>query len=286
MPQKIDVHGLFIDPETITDLKLRKRISVYYPVFYEVENSKSIFSRFTSTQSYQHILRFDCQKPYGIIMEDAEQPDPASYVVNYKTAALDRLFKGFGRTGKNITGHINELLKIEISGDREYRILQSGRKEKQISIREIPAKVRLLSGQWIDVFSSSPEYDFQGGTPYAVTDVASYALMITTKDNNYVLYGAGVDTSDEEVTSAYNSLVETYNQIQRRRDAGAEIEDKAKKSTLKLPQIDLPVPKIDLPKIKLQSPIAFGKKMNDEETPMVSDTLSTEENKSEFESEL
>lgn len=28
MPQKMDVHGLFIDPETITDLYLQKRIAV------------------------------------------------------------------------------------------------------------------------------------------------------------------------------------------------------------------------------------------------------------------
>ena len=279
MPQKIDVHGLFIDPETITDLERKRRISVYYPVFYEVETAKSIIGRFTSPASTQHILRFDHQQPYGIILADAEQPDPASYVVDYKSATLDKLFKGFGRTSKNIKGHISELLKIEVSGDREYRILQSGRKEKQISIREIPAKARLLNGQWVDVFSSSPGYDFQGGTPYAVTDYPTYSLMISTKDENYTLYGADVDISDEELLATYELLMDTYNQIQQRRDAQTEIEDKAKKTTLKIPQIDLQVPKIDLPKIKLQSPIAFGKKADDKGTAVEQDTLSTEEEK-------
>ena len=118
-----------------------------------------------------------------------------------------------GQAGKNVQGHIAELLKIEISGDRQYRILQSGRNVKQTSIREIPAKVRLLSGQWVDVFKSSPDYDFQGGTPYAITDVGASALMITTKDKNYVLFGAGVDASNDEVTSAYHSLAEIYNEI-------------------------------------------------------------------------
>ena len=275
MPQKIDIHGLFIDPETITDLLLQKRISVLFPVFYEVEITKSIFGRFTSSQSHQHILRFDHQEPYGIILDDAEQPDPASYVVNYKEAALERVFKGFGRAGKNIAGHITEMLKIEISGDRKYRVLQSGRNVKQTSIREIPAKVRLLNGQWVDVFSSSPEYDFQGGTPYAVTDVASYALMITTKEKRYVLYGAGVDASNEEVTLAYRSLAEIYNQIQKQRD---EIEDKTKKQMLKIPQINLQRPKIEMPQIKLQSPLVFGKKKeNDTGISDGSDTSSEEE---------
>ena len=275
MPQKIDIHGLFIDPETITDLQLQKRISVYYPVFYEAETTKSFFGRFSSSQSHQHILRFDHQEPYGIILAEPEQPDPASYAVTYKEAALERVLKSFGRVGKNITGHISEMLKIEISGDRKYRILQSGRNVKQTSIREIPAKVRLLSGQWVDVFSSSPEYDFQGGTPYAVTDVASYALMITTKDKSYVLYGAGVDISSEEVTSAYRSLAAIYNQIQQQRD---EIEDKGKKPALKAPQINIQLPKIDLPQIKLQSPLVFGKKKeNDRGLSDSSSASSTEE---------
>ena len=291
MPQKIDIHGLFIDPETITDLRLQKRISVYYPVFYEVETSKSFFDRFGSPQPQpqKHILKFDHQEPYGIIMADVEQPDPASFLVTFKEAALQRMFKTFGRAGKNITGHIAEYLKIEISGDREYRILQSGRNVKQTSIREIPAKVRLLSGQWVDVFSSSPEYDFQGGTPYAVTDVASYALMIVTKDKYYVLYGSGVDVSNEEVTLAYHSLAEIYNQIQERRDG--VIEEKGQRPTLKIPQIDLQVPKIDLPKIdlpqiKIPSPISFGKKADDIGTPPDSNTMPIEENSKEEESDL
>ena len=275
MPQKIDVHGLFIDPETITDLLLQKRIAVYYPVFIEVETVKSIFGRFTSTQPRQHILRFDHQEPYGIILAEPEQPDPASYAVTYKEAALERLLKSFGRAGKNITGHISEMLKIEISGDRNYRILQSGRNVKQTSIREIPAKVRLLSGQWVDVFSSSPEYDFQGGTPYAVTDVASYALMITTKEKSYVLYGAGVDISNEEATITYRSLVDIYNQIQQQR---GEIEE-GKKTALKIHQINMQLPKLDLPQIKIQSPLVFGKKKeNDIRTSGNSSSSSIEEN--------
>ena len=132
MPQKIDIHGLFIDPETITDLLLQKRISVFYPVFHEVNTVKSIFGRYAAVQ--RHILQFDHQEPYGIILADIEQPDPASYAVNYQEAAIERFLRGIGRAGKNLSGHITELLKIEISGDRQYRILQSGRNVKQTSI--------------------------------------------------------------------------------------------------------------------------------------------------------
>ena len=256
MPQKIDVYGLFIDPETITDLLLQKRISVFYPVFYEVEPTKSIFGRFTLPQSKQHILRFDHQEPYGIILADPEQPDPASYVVNYKEAALERVLKGFGRAGKNITGHISELLKIEISGDRKYRILQSGRNVKQTSIREIPAKVHLLNGQWVDVFKSSPDFDFQGGTPYAVTDVNASALMITMKDKCYVLFGAGIDASNEEVLSSYYTLAGIYNEIQAKRDK-AKLNSANTENSKKL---------IQMPQIKIQFPPVLGKKQDKDTT--------------------
>ena len=273
MPQKIDIHGIFIDPETITDLRLQKRISVFYPVFHESESSPSFLGRFSSSQ--KHILKFDHQQPYGIILADAEQPDPSSYVVNYKEAAIERFLRGLGQTGKSIAGHIQEQLKIEISGDRQYRILQSGRNVKQTSIREIPAKVRLLSGQWVDVFKSSPDYDFQGGTPYADTDIGSSALMICTKDKIYVLFGAGVDASDEEVVASYRALTDIYNQIQAKRDAA--LEKQKGQPSFQLPQINIQIPKIDLPKIEIpqirfQSPFVFGKEKEGQNTEMLKES--------------
>ena len=268
MPQKIDIHGIFIDPETITDLRLQKRISVFYPVFHEVSTGKSFFDHFSSSQKPQHILQFDHQQPYGIILVDAEQPDPAGYVVNYREVAIERLLRGIGHAGKNIAGHMQEMLKIEISGDRQYRILQSGRHVKQTSIREIPAKARLLSGQWVDVFKSSPEFDFQGGTPYAVTDAGSFALMICTKDRIHVLFGAGVDASDEEVIASYRALTDVYNQIQATKDAAKE-EQKSRRR-LQMPQMNIHLPKvelpvIDMPQIRFQSPFVLGKKTEEQE---------------------
>jgi len=284
MPQKIDIHGIFIDPETITDLRLQKRISVFYPVFHEVSTGKSFFSRFSSSQKPQHILQFDHQQPYGIILADAEQPDPSGYVVNYREAAIERFLRGIGHTGKNIAGHIQEMLKIEISGDRQYRILQSGRNVKQTSIREIPAKVRLLSGQWVDVFKSSPEYDFQGGTPYAVTDVGSSALMICTKDQIYVLFGAGVDASDEEVVSSYRALTGIYNQIQAQKDTA--IEEQKARPLFQMPQINIQLPKVELPKIEMpqirfQSPFVFGKKKEEQELQALQEPESDESGSNE-----
>lgn len=102
MPQKIDIHGIFIEPESITDLQLQKRISVFFPVFHEVRPEKSIFGHFSS--SSKHILSFDHQQPYGIILADAEQPDPSSYAVRYQEAAIERFLRGIGKKAKALPG--------------------------------------------------------------------------------------------------------------------------------------------------------------------------------------
>jgi hypothetical protein len=274
MPQKIDVHGLFIDPETIEDLALQKRNAVYYPVFhevkvqYEIPEPKSLFDRIFAPQatssafSSDHLLRFDHQEPYGIILQDEEQPNAADYVMDYRTAIIEKLLQTFGQAGKNVFGHITEAMQIDVSGDRQYRILQSGRNVKQISIREIPAKVQLLSGQWIDVFKSTPGYDFQGGTPYPVVDVDAAALMIKTKGKTHVLFGAGVDALDNELRSAYHALMDAYNKIQERRDSEAEKEKS--RPFFQMPQINIQLPKVELPKIEMpqirfQSPFVIEK---------------------------
>ena len=251
MPQKVDILGLFIDPETITDLYLHKRIAVSYPVFYEEGSPKPIFKR---TVTSEHTLRFDHQEPYGIILDNVEQPDPSSYVMNYREAMIHKLVRGLSNTAQNITGHISEMLRIDKSGDRRCRILQSGRHIKEVSIRDIPAKVCLASGQWVDVFKSTPGYNFQGGTPYAVTDVKATTLSIETKDKNYVIFGAGVDAPDEEIQKAYRILTEIYNAIQVKHDAELETGKAAKKKkiVLQLPTVNIQLPRVEFPKIKIQ----------------------------------
>ena len=279
MAQKIDINGLFIDPESISDLLLQKRISVFFPVFYEIPQPKRFFNRSTTTQ---HILQFDHQEPYGIILADIEQPDSSGYVVNYKEAIADKIFKAVGKAGKNVVGHAAEVLKIDVSGDRHYRILQSGRNVKNVSIREIPAKVHLLSGQWVDVFKGNRDYDFQGGNPYAITDVGANALTITIVEKKveryYVLYGAGVDASNEEVLSAYKILTELFNEIQARREEVISEQVKTHKLRAELP-------KLSLPKIKFQSPFVIEKRQPNTTSETLpassSDTSSSDESTSQ-----
>ena len=128
--------------------------------------------------------------------------------------------------------------------------------------------MRLLNGQLVDVFKSSPDYDFQGGTPYAVTDIGALSLMICTAERIYVLFGAGVDTTDEDVAASYRMLIDIYNRIQADKDAS--INAQKGRPLFQLPQINIQLPKVELPKleipqIRIQSPFVFGKKKEEPE---------------------
>ena len=282
MAQKIDVHGIFIDPEAITGLQLEKRKAVYFPVFYEVRTSKTLLGRVIPPRIQQkHILRFDHQQPYGIILADAEQYDPSSHVVSYQDAAIERFLRGLGKASKSLIAHVAEQMKIDFSGDRRFRVLLSGRDVKETTIREIPAKVKLLNGQWVDAFKSSPEYDFQGGTPYAVTGEDTCALMIGTKERVYALFGAGVDAADGEVEAAYQRLTELYNQIQAARDA-APTEEPKQEPLLQSSPIVIQLPKVELPKeeipiINLTSPEVVGRRLDAAAPKAIEDAASDPE---------
>ena len=83
-----------------------------------------------------------------------------------------------------------------------------------------------------------------------------------------MLYGAGVDASDEEVITSYRALTEVYNQIQARKDEA--IEQQKGRPLFQMPQINIQLPKVELPKIEMpkirfQSPFVFGGKKEETE---------------------
>ena len=92
-----------------------------------------------------------------------------------------------------------------------------------------------------------------------------------------MLYGAGVDASNEEVLSAYKALTELFNKIQIKREE--TISEQAKTHKLRAE-----LPKLSLPKIKFQSPFVIEKQQRST-TPETlyasSDTSSSDESNSQ-----
>ena len=136
------------------------------------------------------------------------------------------------------------MLRIDTSGNKEFRVLTQGRRVTDIRLRDIPAKVMFLSGKVSDVYKNDPIYEFLG-EPISPTVVAIPTLVVTVDKSNYVFFGGGIDLQDAEAT--YHALFDAYNQYQ----ANSE----KKKISAGTPAFKLP--KVDLSSISLQLP--FGK---------------------------
>lgn len=277
MSQKIDILGMFIDPEQIQELALQNRFAVYVPFFEEVSSSTvttgTIFKRQITNPKRK--LRYVNTRAYGIELAPNEQPSSSEFVVDYKTAVIERAIKSFGKIGKNTMGKINDMvLKIDTTGDREVRLLLPGRRVIATTIREIPAKAKLLSGQIVDVMKNNPEYEFLDGTPYATTNVEAKALFVRIGENKnhaqtYVLFGGGIDASDEQIINAYLTLTTLYNDIRNQKASPKLNSGEAKPNILQKVQL----PKFNLP-VKIQSPLVFAKKpqVKESETESISNT--------------
>ena len=136
------------------------------------------------------------------------------------------------------------MLRIDTSGNKEFRVLTQGRRVTEIKLRDAPAKVMFLSGKVSDVYKNDPIYQYLG-EPISPTVVVIPTLVVTVDKSNYVFFGGGIDLQDAEAT--YHTLFDTYNQFQANNNK--------RKLPAGIPALKLP--KVDLSSVPLQLP--FGK---------------------------
>lgn len=248
MSQMIDLCGTPIQLEQIKSFRLVKRECLYYPAYQETESQvASIFARFGAEKKKK--FTFTQMVPFGILLSDKEKPCTGSYEIkSFGEAVTFNLLDGVGKAVGNVASLAADMLRIDTSGNKEFHILTQGRRVTSLRLRDIPAKVRFLSGKVSDVYKNDPIYDFLG-EPISPTVVAVPTLVVTIDKTPLVFFGGGIDLEDAEAT--YQALFEAYNQYQ----AASE----QKKSSFSLPKINFNMPKLSMPSIKLQSPFVIHK---------------------------
>lgn len=248
MSQMIDLCGTPIQLEQIKSFRLVKRECLYYPAYQETESQvASIFARFGAEKKKK--FTFTQMVPFGILLSDKEKPCTGSYEIkSFGEAVTFNLLDGVGKAVGNVASLAADMLRIDTSGNREFHILTQGRRVTSLRLRDIPAKVRFLSGKVSDVYKNDPIYDFLG-EPISPTVVAVPTLVVTIDKTPLVFFGGGIDLEDAEAT--YQALFEAYNQYQ------AALEQK--KPAFALPKINFNMPKLSMPSIKLQSPFVIHK---------------------------
>lgn len=244
MSQLIDLCGTPIQLDKIKNFRLVKRECLFYPAYQEMENQVfSVFARLGAANKKK--FKFTQMVPFGIVLSDKEKPTTGSY--EFKTFgeyATSNILTDISKKIDNAASIAADMLRIDTSGNKEYRILTQGRRVTEIKLRDIPARVVHLSGKVSDVYKNDSLYEFLG-EPIAPTVVAIPTLVVVVDKSSYVFFGGGIDLQDAEAT--YHALFEAYNQYQA--NAGK------KRLAAGIPSFKLP--KVDFSALSLQLP--FGK---------------------------
>ena len=237
MPQLVDIHGIPIDLEQVTAFRVVPREVIYYPAYQETQDTRhSIFARFG--QNDKKKFQFVNLVPFGILLEGRERPHIGDYKVeSFAEAAGQSILAGVGDFFTNAGNLIADALSIDTSGNIKFRILTSGRRVVEMRIRDIPAKVRMLSGKVSDVYKNDPIYQFLG-EPISPTINKTKALMLKTKNETFAFFGSGIDMADEEIDRTYHALLDSYNEAQKRLEEKKALEKG--RPLIQLPRISIP----------------------------------------------
>ena len=273
MPQLVDIHGLPVDLEQVSAFRIVPREAIYYPAYQETQEMKSsLFAKFGAQDKKK--FQFVSLVPFGILLDPREKPYIGDYKVeSFAEAAGQSILAGLGNAFTGAGNLIADALSIDTSINQQFRILTVGRRIVDTRLRDLPAKVRMLSGKVADVYKNDPIYPFLG-EPISPTINRTKALFMKIGRESFAFYGSGIDMTDEEIDAAYHALLDSYNTIQRIKDEQKSAEKN--RPLFQMPNIQLPkfeLPKINIP-IRFQSPFVFDSK-NEQASPEKPDSTTS-----------
>ena len=237
MAQLVDIHGIPMDLEQVTAFRVVPREVIYYPAYQEIQNTKfSLFARMGNQDKKK--FEFINLVPYGILLEAKERPHIGDYKVDsFAEAAGQSILAGLGDLIENAGNMIADIFSLDTSGNMKIRVLTTGRRVVDARLRDIPAKVRMLSGKVADVYKNDQIYQFLG-EPISPTINRTKALMIKAHNETFAFFGSGIDMTDEEIDRTYHSLLGSYNQAQKRLEERRAQE--RNRPLIQLPRISIP----------------------------------------------
>lgn len=246
MGRLIDLCGTPIDVEQIKHFRLVKREYLFYPAYQETEEQVfSLFARMGAANKKK--FKFVKMVPFGALLNDKEKPSSGGYEIkDFGEFVAANALVDVGKAIGSIANIAADMLRVDTSGNKEFRILTQGRRIVDIKLRDIPAKVSFISGKISDVYKNDPIYEFLG-EPIAPTIAAVPTLVVNVEKVTYVFFGGGIDLDDAE--AVYHSLLDAYNQLQ---------ENKKKEKTRFVPKLSMPKFK-GIPTLRIQTPSASVK---------------------------
>ena len=261
MAELINICGTPIQLSKIKDFRLTKRECIFYPAYQETEEqTSSVFAKFGAAKKKK--FKFVKMVPFGVLLTEREVPSGISHEIKdfgeeIKTNILGKIAHAFGKPVGDAATVAVDLVGLDTSGNREYRVLTQGRRVLNVKLRDIPAKVRFLSGKVSDVFLNDSIYKFLG-EPISPAIIPIDTLIIMVERVAHVFFGDGFDL--EDVQAVYQSLFESYERFKsEKKNAGIHAA---------MPKLNVQLPKLNMPPVKITIPFARAKGENNNPTAM------------------
>ena len=237
MPHLVDIHGIPMDLEQVTAFRVVPREVIYYPAYQEIQNTRfSVFAKLGSQDKKK--FEFVNLVPFGIILEAKERPHIGDYKVeSFAEAAGQSILSGLGDFFTNAGNTIADLFSLDTSGNMKFRVLTAGRRVVEIRLRDMPARVQMLSGKVADVYKNDQVYPFLG-EPISPTINRTKALMLKTKNETFAFFGSSIDMSDEEIDRTYHALLDSYNLVQKKLEE-KKLQERSR-PLIQIPRISIP----------------------------------------------
>lgn len=211
MRETIEVCGMSIQLNKIKSIRLVKRDYLLCPSYQEIEEqNQNPLARLIDPNA--HSFRFIDMVPYGAILSDDEKPISNSYEITVsdkqkKDKNTHAILSEISKAVNNVANVAADVLHIDTSGNKEFRIITRGHHTTTIKLKDIPAKVRFLSGKVSDLYKHDATYKRLGESisPFIAT---VSTMVVTVGKATYVFFGGGIDLDDAE--AAYHALQEVY----------------------------------------------------------------------------
>lgn len=265
----IDLCGTPIQLEHVRSFRLVKRDCIFCPAYQEVqEQTFSLFARRGASNKKK--FEFVNMVPFGIRLTDKEKPmTDGCEIKSFGEAATFELLTKAGKKLGDVAGIAADMLRIDTSGNQDYKILTPGRNVVHIKLREIPAKVRFLSGKYSDVYKNDSIYEYLGEPIAPIVQPVS-TLVVTVDKATHVFFGGGIDLQDAE--AVYHSLLDAYNALH---------EENSKDKLTSGHRLSLSIPKLSIPSIRIQSPFVIQKSTSEAKEPLLIENGNESENEEE-----
>ncbi|MBR4068062.1 MAG: hypothetical protein IKK08_05470 [Clostridia bacterium] len=228
MSQLIDLCGVPIQIKKIQNLQLIRRDYLFYPAYQEIQSESRTFWGHLLAPNKQE-FQFTRMVPYGAILGEKEIPGTNNHEIKHfgeidintrENSPNPKKLWFFQRKKETppsnskqeknvggIAGFVADALQIDTSKDRVLRVVTYGHQLTTIRLRDVPAKVRFLSGKVSDVYQND-QIQKSLGEPIAPVITAVNTLVVTVDNTTHVFFGDGIDL--EDAAEAYRLLYDAY----------------------------------------------------------------------------